>query len=633
MKGKVFGTKIFKFAGGKGGESILVLGDMGKSGLKKLLALVVFVFLTVNVFATTYVISNYHFDVDGKTQKRVLSDLIIPDEKEEFSSEEELVNALAAKRQALVNKRLFKSVSYEYSFSESTDEVIFVDVTFKIVDAKTFLFVPYPKYDSNSGTTINAKIRDKNMMGTFATLNGDVEALFRDGDWSSPDIKGVFDINNLIIGDTFFSIKMKVSGSWRDSNPYYYLGTTVSNIPFFWGTWFDLNTYVEKNGDGNKVYLSSSHNGVKILGVGITPSISGEFYTNAPSSNYFTPNISIGGINLWGVSLGFSSSVKFTGTAESEYKSYQPVYYENGISASFGGKFLNGLSSSITTKYTPEAALNVLNSFNYSLSGATTLHLYENVYMNHEGKVNYFDTGVGISQNVTIGNRISITPKITEYIRTKLTESDPIFSRFYTISASATGNYINWIGNFREGFAYSFSLDESWNLETTVRTANYSRSHFDFTYFKLFGNWFNPSMRVAINYQVNDSGYGYIFGSYGNVGEEVRGVLNKRISDNNMLAIVANLNLLTVFPMPKIFDFADYYASVFLDYALVKQNSESEYQHHYGFGVEGIGIFKEYPSYPIRLSIGIDLERFKSWLKDEGPSNFYEIYFGLDFFF
>ena len=116
MKGKVFGTKIFKFAGGKGGESILVLGDMGKSGLKKLLTLVVFVFLTVNVFATTYVISNYHFDVDGKTQKRVLSDLIIPDEKEEFSSEEELVNALAAKRQALVNKSLFKSVSCENSF-------------------------------------------------------------------------------------------------------------------------------------------------------------------------------------------------------------------------------------------------------------------------------------------------------------------------------------------------------------------------------------------------------------------------------------------------------------------------------------------------------------------------------------
>ena len=583
---------------------------MGKSRLIKLIAVTVFVFLTVNAFAMTYVISDYHFDVDGKTQKRVLSDLIIPDEKEEFSSEEKLKEALGAKRQSLVNKRLFKSVSYEYSLSESTDDVFFVDVTFKIVDAKTLLFVPYPKYDSNSGTTINAKIRDKNTMGTFAYLDGDIYALFKDGDWSKPVFNGDFNINDLILGDTTLSFKMKARGTWGDSNPYYYLGTKVSNIPFFWGTWFDLKTYVERYRDGNKVYLSSTYKGVKLLGVGITPSISGEVYTNVPASNYFTPSISVSGIDIWGINLGFSSSVKFTGTAKSEYKSYQPVYYEQGTSAYFGGELLNGLSTSIVAQYTPDSALNILNSINYPLSGDTTLHFYENVYMNHEGTVNYFDTGVGISQNMTIGNKISITPKFTEYIRTRLTENNPTFSRFCTISASSTGNNINWNGNFREGFAYNISLDESWNLETTVRTANYSRSHFDFTYFKLFGNWFNPSMRLAINFQNNNPDYGYIFSTSGTVGEEVRGILNNRISSNNQLAIVANLNLLTVFPMPKIFDFADYYASAFFDYALVK-----------------------YPSYPIRLSIGIDLERFKSWLKGEGPSNFYEIYFGLDFFF
>lgn len=136
-----------------------------------------------------------------------------------------------------------------------------------------------------------------------------------------------------------------------------------------------------------------------------------------------------------------------------------------------------------------------------------------------------------------------------------------------------------------------------------------------------------------INHQMNKPDYGFIFEKTGSVGAEVRGVLNNRITDNNMFAVVANLNLLSVFPMPKIFDFADYYAGIFFDYALIKQNSESECEQYFGIGVEGIGVLKEYLSYPIRLSIGIDLERFMLWLEGDGTSNFYEVFFGIDYFF
>ena len=606
---------------------------MRKSRIKKFIVLVLVVLLATNVVATTYVISDYHFEVDGKTQKGVLANLIVPEGKEEFSSEEELVNSLAAKRQTLVNKRLFKSVSYEYSLSEFSDDIVSVEVFFKIVDAKTFLFVPYPKYDSNSGTTINAKIRDKNLMGTFATLNGDVEALFKDGDWSNPNIKGDFNINNLIVGDSQISLKIKTSGNLKENNLYYYFGSTVSNIPFFFNTWFDVDTFVEPNGDGNKIYFKTSVNGVKLLGIGLTPSIVSEIYTTSPSANYFTPTLNIGGINLWGTGISLYSSVKFTGTAESEYKSYQPVYFEQGMNTSFGGKLLNGISLSTVVKYTPDTSIVVSNAINKLLSGATTVHLYEDVNMNHEGEIKYFDTGLGISQNLTVADKYSVSSKLVEYVRTTLTDDAPSFSRFYTFSASSSGNYINWNGNFREGYSYEAIIDESLNVDPGVRTVNNFREHFSFTIFKLFGNWFNPSFRITVNHQTNNAGYGYIFGTYGSVGGEVRGVLNNRISDNNVFALVANMNILTVFPMPKLFDFADYYASVFFDYALVKQNSGSDFESFYGFGVEGVGIFKEYPSYPIRLSIGFDLERFRKWLNEEGPSNFYEIYFGLDFLF
>ena len=40
--------------------------------------------MTVNSFATTYVISNYNFDVVGKTQKSVLANQIIPNGEETF---------------------------------------------------------------------------------------------------------------------------------------------------------------------------------------------------------------------------------------------------------------------------------------------------------------------------------------------------------------------------------------------------------------------------------------------------------------------------------------------------------------------------------------------------------------------
>ncbi|MGN1163930.1 MAG: hypothetical protein ACI4S4_03885, partial [Candidatus Ornithospirochaeta sp.] len=151
---------------------------MKRRGIRRLFALMIIAVLSINVFAATYVISDYHFVIDGKTQKRVVRDLIVPDGEESFASEEELVAALDGKKQALRNKRLFKSVEYEYTLTEEVDGVIKADVKYLIRDAKTFLFVPYPNYDSNKGTTINAKVRDKNLMGTFATLEGDMYGLF-----------------------------------------------------------------------------------------------------------------------------------------------------------------------------------------------------------------------------------------------------------------------------------------------------------------------------------------------------------------------------------------------------------------------------------------------------------------------
>ena len=263
--------------------------------MKRFLLLTIAMLLAFNVFAASYVITDYEILVDGKTQKRVIRNLIVPEDTEEvFASEEELVAALDGKRQALVNKRVFKSVSYEYTLSEEEEGKIGAVVTYSIVDAKTFLAVPYPKYDTNTGLTINAKIKDKNLLGTFAALDGNMDALFEDGVWDNPKLSGEFNITDLLIGDTVFSFNLKGSGYLKDLDPSYSASTSIRKIPFLFGSYFDLTASIEKSGEG---YL-------------------------------LKPALSISGINLWGTTLSFSGYTKFMGTKESEYKTFQPTYYE-----------------------------------------------------------------------------------------------------------------------------------------------------------------------------------------------------------------------------------------------------------------------------------------------------------------
>ena len=570
--------------------------------MKRFLLLTIAMLLAFNVFAASYVITDYEILVDGKTQKRVIRNLIVPEDTEEvFASEEELVAALDGKRQALVNKRVFKSVSYEYTLSEEEEGKIGAVVTYSIVDAKTFLAVPYPKYDTNTGLTINAKIKDKNLLGTFAALDGNMDALFEDGVWDNPKLSGEFNITDLLIGDTVFSFNLKGSGYLKDLDPSYSASTSIRKIPFLFGSYFDLTASIEKSGEG---YL-------------------------------LKPALSISGINLWGTTLSFSGYTKFMGTKESEYKTFQPTYYEATGNVNFGWSLLEKFSLTSTLGYTPETKIESKSKLSYAASSATTFFLIENVTMDDKGNVSFFDTGLGISQSATIANHFSITPTFTEYIRTTINDGEPEFSRYYTISASTSRDLINWKGNFRDGFALSFSINESWGQDTfgirTLKDGYYT--HFSFTYFKLLWNWFNPSFRVISNYRSGSVGDFAIYNDSSNIGEVMRGIRNDTVEKDNLFALVANFNILTLFPMPKLFSFADYYASAFFDFGMVQKNSESELERYYSCGVEGVGIFKDYPSYPIRLSIGVDLKRLSEWLKDERSADFYEIYFGLNFFF
>ena len=388
--------------------------------------------------------------------------------------------------------------------------------------------------------------------------------------------------------------------------------------------------------------MGTTLGGVKLGSVGLTPSLNVVYYDKSPASSYYVPSLSTSGISIGNIGISFSDSAKFIHVGEN--KELKPKYVTHVTNLAFNGDFLHGVSFSNTTTYYPLAAENATdlyfyNTASYSLSDVSTLYLMENIATATDtNKVSYFDTGVGLSQRINIGSKVSVTPKLSEYLRIYPTESGLEYARYYILEASTSGNYVNWVGNYRNGIEYRATISEAWMQKYNVREAFGEKGgvfdHFEVSAYKLLWGWFNPSVRVIFNYAVNKGGYGYIFGSSAStLAEELRGIRNNQVADSNMLAFVANINLLSYFPLPSFFSFFDAYANVFFDYALVKRDLATPAENFYGIGFEGIGILKDYPSYPIRLSVGFDLEQLVEYINHGGSKGFYEIYFGMGFLF
>ena len=610
--------------------------------MKKWILSVLMLLIGISLSAASFKIVDYDFDVSGKTMDFALKRIIVPSNEEVFDSEESLVKASDGKKQRLINQRVFKEVEYSYFLGEDVDDVIPVSVFFKIKDARSFLVLPYPKYDSNIGTRLGVRLWDSNFLGSLANLTGVVHATFEDNDWSDPLYYGKFELEDFLVGKTTMSFTLLGEGRFGEELENYGISSSFNNIPLFLGTWLNLSLSATKNGAGTQYSMGTTLGGVKLGSVGLTPSLNVVYYDKSPASSYYVPSLITSGISIGNIGISFSDSAKFIHVGEN--KELKPEYVTHVTNLAFNGDFLHGVSFSNKTTYYPLAAENATdlyfyNTASYSLSDVSTLYLMENIATATDtNKVSYFDTGVGLSQRINIGSKVSVTPKLSEYLRIYPTESGLEYARYYILEASTSGNYVNWVGNYRNGIEYRATISEAWMQKYNVREAFGEKGgvfdHFEVSAYKLLWGWFNPSVRVIFNYAVNKGGYGYIFGSSAStLAEELRGIRNNQVADSNMLAFVANINLLSYFPLPSFFSFFDAYANVFFDYALVKRDLATPAENFYGIGFEGIGILKDYPSYPIRLSVGFDLEQLVEYINHGGSKGFYEIYFGMGFLF
>ena len=128
-------------------------------------------------FASKYRIANVTYDVLGITRPYAIERNVEIDKSRVFNSYTELNLYIKDLEQQLINKRTFNSsnISLTYDDIKGDEEISLVHLHIFTSDSKHLLIVPYPKYDSNTGLTLKAKVKDTNFLGTMSPLNADVE--------------------------------------------------------------------------------------------------------------------------------------------------------------------------------------------------------------------------------------------------------------------------------------------------------------------------------------------------------------------------------------------------------------------------------------------------------------------------
>ena len=130
-----------------------------------------------------YKILNLEFNSQGKTKvyaiKRNVTNI---DYNKIFTSKEEFETYLSDIKQQLVNTRLVDNIQYSYEIAGTEDDINLAKVSYSFSDSKSFLALPKPTLDTNSGFEIKLKLKDNNFLGTMSDLNLDLNGQFGNKD-------------------------------------------------------------------------------------------------------------------------------------------------------------------------------------------------------------------------------------------------------------------------------------------------------------------------------------------------------------------------------------------------------------------------------------------------------------------
>ena len=527
---------------------------------------------------TGYSISSYTFAIQGKTKEFALRKAIVPEGGDPiFSSEDEMIGALNGKEQQLLNMRIFSAVSYTYEFVGINEGVASYTVHFIIDDAFTLLPIPYVKYDNDTiGLRFGMKLYDKNLFGSFADL---------------------YMVGHVSQGNGELS-------NWDHREDY--LEMTVSSLP-----------------------LGSSL-------LGFTTKYSNT--KNSGSNGTFSFDIDWTGLEIFGVPLNISPAATFN--PSSDFSFWNPSSFE--LVTNFGPFRQDGAMYSLYNKsvyyYGSESlytytALNQLNlsifhhPISFQLSGeSSTVIGAENL--------DYLNLGTTVGTGFSFPYGFYLSSSIGGFLHYIPNQTPLKYS--YLFSSSLNRSKINWKGNFRKGYSASLTYTTDLYPQEEYESNQYWQLEGHATWFLFASKHFNPAIRFTGF--ISDTKKAFLPSDSGlSLANYFRGILQSNdllSADSDTYVAVLNMNLTMTFITLK--NFAHTYASPFIDIGVLNDPAnEGEALIIASAGAEGYVIFDKFPSFPIRGSLGVNLQDVKKAIdKDITMKDIeFEISIGMGLYF
>ena len=543
--------------------------------MKKFFAALVFILVACQVFASTYKVRSYSFDVKGgKTKSSALLEIVDSKDKEKdktFDSLEKMVAFLDDKKQQLVNIRVFYTVEYTYELEEISADVFEADVIFSVEDADTFLIVPYPKYDSNYGISLKLKAKDSNLLGTFTVLDSAVAFTQRNNSFKDGKLEWDLSVDQMRLGDA---------------------------------------------------KLSFSHSGAA------------DFLTWTDS--FLKGSVNISDVKFWDVAVNGSFSFKASPEGPERDSRWSGNELRSSVGIKFLNPILSNssISNSITYSFESEEFKTITTfSFLYNEKiGVTSSSSLETVQYGLDGGLSLIKVGTGISKGLTLFHRLNFSPSLWVYVECDIPTGN--IDPYPVLTLPFSFGRIDWVGdnNFRKGLTFSFTASDEYHVLEDKDFLKKQRAKLtgSVTFLYPVTSWFNPAARLKFvlantDQKINeDNVYSW----------NMRGIMdnNEIINQRRTFGMTFNLDLM--FNFIKINGFCKTYAIAFTDLFL-GSNADGSLDKLMTVGGEGIIILDSHPSYPIRGSLGFNADHLVKMIKGEMDIRDveFELYIGLYFFY
>ena len=145
-----------------------------KSTVKKRYFLLIFLFISLLPVSSQnrarYKISSVVYYIEGSVKEKALNSLLDWDYKNIFNDKRALESYIRQKKQLLISKKFFTSVSTDYDITDSGLGYKSAAIVVRLSTAWNIYPIPIYTYDSNYGTATGLNIYYNNFLGTLTNL-------------------------------------------------------------------------------------------------------------------------------------------------------------------------------------------------------------------------------------------------------------------------------------------------------------------------------------------------------------------------------------------------------------------------------------------------------------------------------